>query len=243
MASFKHSGDLGDVLLSLPVVRFFGGGILYLEDAPYTLNRMTRERIAIIAPLLKAQPYIEDVLEWNGQRVDTDLNDFRPALFSALKKNYAVFRSVGIWEWFSSVFNVPPDEWKKKWLEVPGADFVFDVVINRVPRWTGRAFPWDKVRIKYPEAVFVGLKEEHATLGEWCRYIQTRDLLEAAKIINASKLFIGNQSCCHAIAQGLQKAFVLEVSDRFPNCVYPPRPNAWYGFDENVYLPNLEELP
>lgn len=29
--TFKHSGDLGDIIFALPAVRALGGGILYLD--------------------------------------------------------------------------------------------------------------------------------------------------------------------------------------------------------------------
>ncbi|CAN5598580.1 hypothetical protein BH10PLA1_BH10PLA1_05760 [soil metagenome] len=31
--TFKHSGDMGDVILSLPAVRALGGGVIYLDPS------------------------------------------------------------------------------------------------------------------------------------------------------------------------------------------------------------------
>ena len=71
--TFKHSGDLGDIIYSLPTIRALGGGILYLDpeggandkyvrdqsvDGRTRLNKLT---IDSLTPLLEAQPYIEKV--------------------------------------------------------------------------------------------------------------------------------------------------------------------------------------
>ena len=31
MKTFKHSGDMGDIVFSIPTVRALGGGVLYLD--------------------------------------------------------------------------------------------------------------------------------------------------------------------------------------------------------------------
>ena len=31
MKTFKHSGDMGDIIFSLPTIRALGGGVLYLD--------------------------------------------------------------------------------------------------------------------------------------------------------------------------------------------------------------------
>lgn len=51
---FFHSGDLGDVLYALPVIRAMGGGRLFLHDEPgvETTHRMSVDRVKLIGPLL-----------------------------------------------------------------------------------------------------------------------------------------------------------------------------------------------
>ena len=56
MKTFKHSGDLGDIILSLPAVSSMGGGVLYLDPqggeredlvswATYTRTKLSEEAI------------------------------------------------------------------------------------------------------------------------------------------------------------------------------------------------------
>lgn len=59
-------------------------------------------------------------------------------------------------------------------------------------------------------------------------YQPTKDLLEVAKLIAGSPLFIGNQSSAMAIAEGLKHPRVQEVADWIPDCIYPGATNAQY---------------
>jgi hypothetical protein len=67
----------------------------------------------------------------------------------------------------------------------------------------------------------------------------TNRLLEAARIIAGAKLCICNQSSLHAIAEGLDRPCILEVSSQMPNCIFN-RPGKINGFDKNVLLPALD---
>jgi hypothetical protein len=50
-------------------------------------------------------------------------------------------------------------------------------------------------------------------------------------VIAGSRLFVGNQSCPAAIAEGLKRPMILEVYPALPNCCFerPDRINAWDG--------------
>ena len=81
--TFKHSGDLGDIIYSLPVIKSLGGGLLFLDttggadepsckaqcmDGKTNFNKTSYE---FIKPLIEAQPYIKGVLEYKeGQHID-----------------------------------------------------------------------------------------------------------------------------------------------------------------------------
>ena len=86
--TFKHSGDLGDIVFSLPTIRMLGGGILFLDPegglsdphvkwADKTHTRLCRATIESLAPLLRVQPYITDVRLWAGEAVDCNLDIWR----------------------------------------------------------------------------------------------------------------------------------------------------------------------
>lgn len=242
MPTFVHSGDLGDIIFSLPVVRFMGGGILYLRNSPFTRARMTWEHAQAIVPLLKAQSYIEDVREFKGENCDIDLDCFRGPMFAALHRDVNTAKHFNLYQWYSRTFDVPEAEWDRKWIEVPPVDSdICRVVVNRSPRYRNNRFPWQSVGEKYRGVTAIGLIEESDSYEQWWTFHPTRTLLEAAQVIDNAKLFIGNQSCCYAIAEGMKKPAVLEVYERMPNCLFH-RDHCWHGWDENVFLPDLKDL-
>jgi len=62
--------------------------------------------------------------------------------------------------------------------------------------------------------------------------------LDLAQVISGADLFIGNQSCAYAIAEGLKKRAVLEVCTWLPNCLFH-RPDVTHGWDFGTKLPDL----
>lgn len=250
MNTYRHAGDLGDILAGLPVIRFWGGGVLMIEAATYTRQRLTPDKWCGLDLLLKQQPYIADVVEWQGQRCTMTMNDFRAHMGRALRSrdpnNPA--RAKSLVDWQLEAHQVPYSEKDKPWIAVEPKK-VAPVVINRTG--AGRAshhcyhnpmFPWHKVWQKYKDkAVFVGLPEEYdlfcAVNGHIPHY-PTKDLLEAAQVIAGAELFIGNQSACAWICHAMRKPIVLEAWPSGPNvCI--DRPGAIYGWDQNVHLPDV----
>ncbi len=68
--------------------------------------------------------------------------------------------------------------------------------------------------------------------------IPTANLLEVARVIAGSRLFVGNQSCPAAIAEGLKHPMILEVFPTMANCCFERlgRINAW---GDDIELPAL----
>lgn len=251
MNTFRHAGDIGDLIGFLPVMRYFGGGVLYIEAAPYTRQFLTPDKWCGIDLLLKEQPYIHDVLPWEGQRVSVNGNDFRSNMGRALRKRDPAAVQKSLVDWQLEAHGVPLTEKDKAWLSVK-PEAVAPVVINRTGLTHGRpnhlvyqnpSFPWHRVWKKYRDkAVFVGLPAEHdlfcATCGE-IPFHPTPNLLGAARVIAGCSLYIGNQSACFWIAEGLKKNYILEVWPRGPNSLIH-RPGAIHGWRQDVELPDAD---
>lgn len=220
--------------------------MLYIEAADYTHRRFTPDVYAPIVPLLKAQPYIEDVREWKGEKCDVNLNDMRALAFQEIKTNYANAIRVGLWEWYAKAFGVPEREWQEPWLDNCSkciSDAQTTVIANRCSRYHNSRFPWATVVEKYRPNCLGTIGEEGNIQGtDPKHFVIPPNLLETARIINSGRLFVGNQSCCYSIAEALKKPAILEVWRTWPNCIFN-RPYLWHGYDETVHLPNLEELP
>ena len=237
--TFKHSGDMGDIVFSLPAVRALvgigGGAVLYLDPEggaseplvqATTLAKRTRlneASIAVLAPLLRAQPYIQDVRPWRGEAVDCNLDAFRRfiQLNNVADMHLAAFQVPqscrdAVW-----LFNIDPIE-----------DTSHYFVISRSVRQHGNHYFWEKfIHENRTRCVFVGLPKEHEifeyTFGKKIDYRSTETILDLARVIAGVPHFVGNSSLPHAVAEGMKRPLTAELCRVIPRIVFN-RPSAKY---------------
>lgn len=215
-------------------IKQLGGGKLILYPTTVRPTTWTQAGAEKLMPLLRIQPYITSV-EWRNGPSGTDLG-------KCLSQHYRAGYNLS--DMCSSMLGLPHYSRTEPWLTVEPKQ-VAKVIINRSPRWRNDRFPWLRVWNKYrKDAVFIGLPDEHQefvySYGN-ISYYATDDYLQAAEVIAGCTLYVGNQSCCAAIAQGLRKNMVQETLDRknyLSNCHWE-RPGMIHGYDENVQLPDL----
>lgn len=244
--TFYHSGDLGDIIYSLPTVKALGGGVFYLgPDAHPAMGpreAMTPARADLLIRLLKSQPYITAAeYRASSKPIDVNLNDFRDELVARqldLQKGFNLAR-VPLKHW-----GLPLDLDKRPWLTVPACR-VAPVVVSRSPRYHSNEFNWTRILRTYVGTVtFVGTRQEHAVFCKEVGYVPytiTEDLYDAARVIAGADLFIGNQSCPFAIAIGLGKRVILEDCPNVSNCLFD-RPDFTKGCTSATELPDLSQL-
>jgi hypothetical protein len=237
--TFKHSGDLGDVIFSLPTIRALGGGILYLDPkggkkeplvtwagGMFEKTKLNKKGIDSIKELLEHQDYIDEVRYWEGEEVDHNLDQFRLHIrFNNLADSHL------------TAFNLPLEERDEPWLTVPSSvidDLERDVVIARSCRYHGNYSFWETIdRGILEKAFFLGYKKEYEYFKytyphmKGIPYREVKDLLEMAQIISGADLFVGNQGLPHAIAEGLKKPLINEVFRPYPAAVFN-RPETKY---------------
>ena len=217
--AFYSSGDLGDVVAALPIIKQQGGGRLFLgpgHSSPGTREVMGRTRFEAIRSLLEAQPYLSEVAfmpEFMPETIDRDLSTFRSTARTS-QDNLATWqaRHVG-----REYLDVDP------WLDVGEAPWHGRVICSRTLRYRNPDFPWTKIVKKYGDRImFVGTDEEHrdfeASFGGVDR-IQAGDVLELAKIIKGAELQFSNQSLPWWLGVGLGKRVIQETWVEDPNCV------------------------
>lgn len=224
--TFFHSGDLGDIIAALPIIRHLGGGKLYLgaTEPCKCRENMTRERFEFIRPLLESAPYIWGVEYEDEARADYDFSEFRSAV-PRIKRASLV-------EWQARSFDIDPkDVDLSPWLDaIPSPRSKGALVVARSARYHNPSFPWRHITSKYPHVMHVGTPKEHKELvrrldNRVIEYAKCPDMLVMAQIIRGSDLFIGNQSspCWIAMAMGhplMQETWTVE-----PNSMIE-RPNA-----------------
>lgn len=253
--SFYHSGDLGDIVYSLLACKELGGGFFYLgpemkvpERNAVTRVMMTQDHANLILPLIKSQPYIKDA-KFDARMplfIDYDFNQFRPFFWGprrdemeshGAKKPYSIARA------HASTFGLRDIDETKPWIFIEDKLPILDhpIVINRTARYRNPLFDW-KVIYRYygRKMIFVGSKSEHE---EFCtafgdvEYFPTANLYELARVIAGSELFIGNQSCANAIAEGLKHPLIQETSSQAPDCMFQRKAYYVQGRVEEKELP------
>ena len=232
MASFRHSGKLGDIVYSLPCVRLLGQGRYYIRLG----DPLTESEANVILPLLRAQSYIEEATIWANQEFEHDLDRFR--------KLHPMWTNLADCHLFALGLASFPRN--RKWLEAPDPlNPPQPVAISRSDSFRGAPGFWEEVYSLVAErAFFVGTRKEHADFESLLgpiEYVRTRDLLELARLLAGANLFIGNQSCPYAIAEGLKIPCIQEVYHFTPNCIFD-RPNAVHVWEASEVGPAIARL-
>jgi hypothetical protein len=208
--AFYSTGDLGDIIAALPVIKQQGGGKLYLGPnhiGTGTREVMTHARFESIRPLLEAQPYLLEVgfmPQFDKAKIDRDLSTFR-ASGRTEKDNLATWqaRHVGRLN-----LNLDP------WLTVGEAPWHGRVICSRSLRYRNPDFPWALVIRKYGDKIgFVGTNEEYADFQQFGKVerLEAKDVLELARIIKGAELQYSNQSLPWWIGAGLGKLVIQET--------------------------------
>ena len=258
MATFKHSGTLGDLIYSLSVVKkmavdnnaVFLVALNNLEDtvAKYSRNplvpesvdpahagRFTYQDYEWLKPLLNRQSYIHYSGTWTQgtPEPDVDLDRFRGTLFRGFEGNYV--------QAYHLAFGLPfaMQDYDTPWLEADAVT-VKPIVISRTPRYrdlqAGDAY-WqsmvDSVDLEN-NAIFVGTPAEHRDFERNIKpvpYHPVRDFLELANVVAGADLVMANQNFVYSLAMGLGKDTVLETIKIKPlqqNECFFPRTNCQY---------------
>lgn len=229
--AFRHTGDLGDVIIAPRAVRAMvgaGRATLLFARSNGTREPMMPGQVALLKPLLDVQPYVREVRMWRGEDA-VDLDRFRNGPTSHWNLADPHREAAG----------VPCAERTKAWLSVDRADRLpgRPVLFNRAGRYRNPSFDWGRVWRRYRDGdCFVGPAGEYE---QFCRevgevpFVPTRDLLELARLIAGCELYVGDRSGPHAVAEGLgHPRIILEA------CL-----GATGAVDRNSELPEVHPTP
>jgi len=227
MKTFKHSGDLGDIIYSLPTVKALGGGVLYLDPtgglsdplvawgrrSNTSLNEKVIERLK---PLLERQEYIKGVELWDESvKIDYNLNEFRRNLTTNLSDSHL------------KAFNLPPSHRDDAWLSIDEPLIHKSgkrTLMSRSLRIHSNHTFWETLPDSIlNDLVFVGNKFEYEVFYETFKYnIPFWDLsiIDLARAISGCKLFISNATFGSALAEGFKKDLIQEVYRLCPLSIF-----------------------
>jgi len=250
---FKHMANAGDLIYSLPgiraVVRRTGKRAVVYQvmnqlctywgaDHPIGNVMFNHTMFDLCKPLLEAQDYIERFEIWDGEMIDYNIDVIRePDNSKALNIPFGDIR-----QWVMMYFCKMSACIGETWLELEKPVTKSDdlVVVNRTARYQNKGLSYHFLK-EYPgPVVFIGVLDEYAEFIKHCpkaAFHKCKTFMEAARLIAASKVFIGNQSSNFAIAEGLGATRMLEVCREAPN-VIPATPGGHLYIDQK----GMEEL-
>lgn len=240
------SGDLGDIVSLMCVLHAQPGGphTILLRDDGKTKGIVARKDV--IMPLCLSQDYIADCRPWqHGDKVDWASEEFRMGGFHGPTVTLVdAHQNHGL---HVGAVKQKADP-KHAWIQIPYlyAGYETKVVINRTDRWRSPYFNWKAVLDTYGiHLLFIGTKHEHETFCQEVGHVDfkhTNNLLEVANIIRNCFLFMGNQSSCWAIAEGLKVRRIQETSPAQTDCVYEGG-DVQHVIDGEMTLPALWRDP
>lgn len=228
MKTFKHSGNLGDIIFSLPTIIALGGGRLYLSNntTGVETRKFTDEMLEQMTELLKTQKYLSDVSRYNGESVDYDLDKFREI--------FACYDHIA--RWHLKAFNVQFDL-ARAWLEDIKPVRTREIIVNYTLRDCDVPLNWQVLKGLEDRCIFAGLEHEYKGFKEVTAleipHHPTKTLLEFAQVIRGAKLFIGNQSLGFALAEAMKVPRILEVHHHCPSSM-PLSENARIILTEKI---------
>lgn len=233
----SSSGDLGDCVVSLATLVHKGNPAIYhLWDDGLTKGIVAREKF--IRPFLESQPIIKEVKIGRPEQCDWRSEDFRNRRIHDGTSNLASVHATHA-KIFGFIDSMP--DVSQPWLVISDFEKHGRIVVNRSPRYHNDSFPWVKVVQHYgSRLLFVGLDEEYAAFSQFgsVKRAKIGSMLDLAKLIAGSSLFIGNQSVAMTIAEGLKHPRIQEACLTLPDCIYPPS-NAQYVGNGKVTLPDI----
>lgn len=233
----SHSGDLGDIIYSLPFLKSFSKKIdLYITNNVVVREKFDIKKFESLKSLLSRLNYINSInYNISDVEIDYDLDLFRTveSKFIHSVENYKFFLKMSLSEQYAFCFNkqINLDE---KWIDLKEKIIIDSkpIIISRTSRYQNDNFPWEKIYNVYKNMmVFVGTKKEHKNFVNeigCVDFYETNDLYSLAMVINGSSLFIGNQSCPYSIAEAMKKNTIQETSVNIPNCIFE-RTNGLYN--------------
>lgn len=252
----KHSYAGGDLITLLPGLRhvyqqtgkkwiiyqrIYFEGFYYEGAIPATVDEqgrsvtMNRAHFEMLKPLIIAQEYIHDFVEWKGEKVDIDTDKSRDS--RAIPIPYSPLH------WWN--FFIAPElicDLSEKWLYVPqntvSGGNIGKIIINRTERYNNPYIHFYFLKQYENEISFIGTPKEYALFcdkwGLTIEYLPINDFLEAATYLSNCRFFSGGQSLFWHTSDGLKIPRILEVCAPFPN-TFPTGANGYAFVNQEAF--------
>ena len=238
--SFLHSGHLGDLMYSLPVIKELSkkhNCKLYIKaNKPMTADYqnhpsgkvyLDKRIIKLVLPLLRCQTFLNSVNIYDNEKIDINLDLFRDIPVNI------IFHSI---RWYFHITGTHANmENPYLWVK-PHTSIKNKIVIVRSSRYRNEYINYKFLK-NTKNLLCVGLKSEFDDLKKEIHdleFYDCKDFLEMAEIIKTSKFFVGNLCFAYSVAEALKIPRLLEASTDFP-VVFPVGSNAFDFYHQNHF--------
>ncbi|MGF6763086.1 hypothetical protein P3T24_003412 [Paraburkholderia sp. GAS33] len=233
----KHSGELGDIIYSIPTMLF----LMRRQNAERIRLYVTKNKLASRPPGLKHVggrfmvsaamfDYVKPLLEHQScfdeiHFVEEDKIPASAVDFDLIRTGGLNVAAGNIKDYYSKAFGSlsdGPARWIEPRLSRKKPDH--DIVFGRSTRYLNNAIDYRIVDQLSLKVGFLGLEHEFfefclRNIGIKVEHIATSSALDACDVIANAPLYIGNQSFFFAVAEALQTSRFLEVFEPVPNVV------------------------
>lgn len=246
----KSSGNLGDIIYSLSVIRMYckthdvqceyyfhlNQPSTYKDEKQHPLgNVMLNQTMFDMAkPLLECQDYISKVDVYDGQELDFDLDLFRTECKNLSAGDIKLWYSIPYPE-LTAITNL-----KCLHVEPINNDWI---IWNRSTRYNNPLIDYTSLEKLGKTIKFVGVESEYKIIKTYMpevEHLQVKDFKELAQYIAGSYLFVGNQSMAFSIAEQLKVRRILEQYIYAPNVI--PQGGEHYQFHTQKQLESILTL-
>jgi len=252
--SFKHLANLGDCIAIMPSLKRYyeitgkkvrllqccnilaayypGARHPTLDDAGNAVC-MNNKMFEMVRPLITSQEYIDDMVKYEGQKVDIDLDVIRGNVFVGMP-------NLMIQSWVMYAYPDLAYDLSKPWISLPDIEdhpikqqVDGKIIINFTERYRNQVTDYFFLRHHEANMMFAGTEKEHFIFcNQWNLNIprlEVNDFLEAAYALKYCKFFLGCQSFLWNLAQAMHVPRIVELCSYAPN-VQPFIGEKSYGF-------------
>lgn len=229
---FKHSCNAGDAIYALAGIKamcfrenkkavflqalnvkgsYYQGAVHPLGD-----KMMTGAMWSMFAPLIEVQSYIQEVTSFKGQPYHMNLD--------LIRQDKIGMPNGDISRWYQYTF---PDMYcdpYHAWIDAPDEDSpaTNSIIVNLTERYRNNWISYQFLQHNFKDyhVLFAGTEKEYLMFKEQvprAMKLNVENFLQLAIAIKKCKIFIGNQSMCFAIAEGMKTPRMLEICSYAPN--------------------------
>jgi len=222
--SFGHNGQLGDIIYSIPSIISQGGGDVYIKNSFYNTIKsflLTQDSILNVYSIMELKRHFanrEYIVQLQDGIEVINLDKYRHIERKYHINNNHQHLAKCHLEIFGSKFDLD-----KPWISNIELKITTPIVVNRSLRYHDKEnIDWSLLKPYKEFVTFIGFEKQYKHFVFYAGFepkcMKCENVLELAQVIKGSKLFIGNQSLCFALAEGMKVSRVLEVYHIRPNC-------------------------